>query len=263
MNNTTDNKKLNTQPTVTQTVCGKCEKWHDNDGRLHRDKGPARIDYYRDGTVWREEYRQHGKEHRDGAPAYIEYNPDGTIAYEAYWQHGQRHREDGPARIEYNRDGTTWSETYYREGQLHRDGTPAHITYNQDGTISSEQYWQHGKQQSAPTTMKDGEKVYVLTDGKQYYVANTVHGLVNELERWKHPNAICFDTFVARELDIKEDEWGENYIIEAEQYYDLVVKLLSPIDLIRAYGADMLSAKVEDVRIFLENKYVAKERQES
>lgn len=62
------------------------------------------------------EYRNSkGNLHREDGPAYIEY--DGT---EHWFYDGKRHREDGPAI-------TTWNgwKRWYRHGRLHRTDGPA------------------------------------------------------------------------------------------------------------------------------------------
>ncbi|MDY5133545.1 hypothetical protein [Actinotignum urinale] len=112
-------------------------------------------------------------------------------------------------------------------------------------------------------------KVYVLTaiqahqniPQDDYYTASSLLELVQELERWKHPDEMFFDTFIARELGIQDDENG-NYVIEMETFGTLVERLLSPIDLIRAYASHVLDTGEKNVEIFLEDKDVAQARKD-
>jgi hypothetical protein len=102
-------------------------QWLDEDGRLHREGGPAEITP--DGE--RRWYR-HGKLHREDGPAVV--SPDG---YEAWYRDGFFHREDGPAVVE--PDGY---EAWYRDGLPHRDDGPA-IVYRDGG----EEWYRNGRRQ--------------------------------------------------------------------------------------------------------------------
>jgi hypothetical protein len=70
----------------TRRVCTDRTEWRTEDGKLHRDDGPA-VEYA-DGTqVW----YINGQKHREDGPAYI-------IGGTSYWyKYGKIHREDGPA----------------------------------------------------------------------------------------------------------------------------------------------------------------------
>src|SRR4051794_28478999 len=84
-------------------------EWHDDAGRLHRDKGPAKV-----LPSGREEWYRHGKLHREDGPAVIHANG----SYKWY-RDGVRHREGAPACVYVN--GT---EKWYRDGLRHRDDRP-------------------------------------------------------------------------------------------------------------------------------------------
>ena len=87
-------------------------EWKDEDGRLHRDDGPAEIEV--DGA---QRWCRHGKLHREDGPAWI--RADGS---QAWYQYGKMHREDGPA--------DTWADgtqQWYRHGERHREDGPAII----------------------------------------------------------------------------------------------------------------------------------------
>lgn len=67
----------------------KSVEWTDEDGRLHRDDGPAVI--HHDGT---QEWWQHGERHRDNGPAVVFLN-----GAQFWCRYGKLHREDGPAAV--------------------------------------------------------------------------------------------------------------------------------------------------------------------
>jgi len=98
------------------------------DGRLHRERGPAKI--ARDeatGIVTLEEYRVNGFLHRDSG--------------------------EGPAfLVRYAKTGVIVREHYREKGRWHRDPSegPAVIERRPDGTVSEERYWQHGEQVTGP-----------------------------------------------------------------------------------------------------------------
>ena len=82
----------------------------------HRDskEGPTVINYNEDGSVWREEWYNHGKRHRTDGPAVIEYNEDGSVWRETYYFNHKKHREDGPAVIYYQKNGTQGKHYYFK-----------------------------------------------------------------------------------------------------------------------------------------------------
>lgn len=67
-------------------------EWRDEEGRLDRSDGPARV--FPSG---REEWFRHGRLHREGGPAVIHAN--GSVKY---YRDGVRHREGAPACIYVN-----------------------------------------------------------------------------------------------------------------------------------------------------------------
>jgi antitoxin component YwqK of YwqJK toxin-antitoxin module len=93
-----------------------------------------------------EEFQQNGRRHRDGGPAFI-YSRDGNIVSKEYYIQGKRHRDDGPAVLEYsdvNKEVVS-REEYYRNGRLHRQGGPAVIVRASDGNIVASEYWLDGR----------------------------------------------------------------------------------------------------------------------
>ena len=116
-------------------------------GKLHRDskEGPAYI--YRnneDGRVAWERFYWNGRLHREDGPAKVEYNIDGTVMLdEMYYRHGLLHRDpkQGPAWIERSGDGSIMiSAGYYLNGKPYRDPSegPCYIARFDDGTIDQE-----------------------------------------------------------------------------------------------------------------------------
>ena len=80
------------------------EKFLDEEGRLHRDDGPA-VRYSNGDKEW----YKHGDRHREGAPAVI------TANSEQWYVNGVLHRDDGPAVV--MASGTKY---WYRRGVLIR-----------------------------------------------------------------------------------------------------------------------------------------------
>jgi hypothetical protein len=78
------------------------QQWLDENGRLHRDDGPALV-----LPNGQEEWYRHGILHREDGPAVVW--PDGR---EAWCRHGMLHREDGPAVV--RPDGR---EEWWRNGK--------------------------------------------------------------------------------------------------------------------------------------------------
>ena len=65
------------------------KEWTNEAGSLHREDGPSRIYYYRDGSIEWEQFDIDGYLHRDSGPAQISYHPDGSIEYEAFHTAGE------------------------------------------------------------------------------------------------------------------------------------------------------------------------------
>jgi hypothetical protein len=66
---------------------GERREYRDEDGRLHREEGPALV--HANGSV---KWYRHGRRHREGAPACVYVN--GT---RKWYEDGLRHRDGGPA----------------------------------------------------------------------------------------------------------------------------------------------------------------------
>jgi len=117
-------------------------------GKLHRNhhEGPAYIcRSAENGRLVYERYYWHGRLHREGGPAKIEYDLTGKIALEEmYYLHGFPHRDpmQGPAYIERNDHGVARVETYLVNGAKYRNPNhgPCSISRYEDGQIEHEEY---------------------------------------------------------------------------------------------------------------------------
>jgi hypothetical protein len=91
------------------------EAWFDDDGRYHRDNGPAVIVARSNGvdSIW----YQHGERHRDNGPSVI--SCDGDLCYQ---KQGKLHRLDGPAII----------HTYINYQEWWVDGEQIHCKDNEE-----------------------------------------------------------------------------------------------------------------------------------
>ena len=87
------------QPKHIVDKSGRSEKWLLND-KLHREDGPAWIEYDKNGKVVEERWYLNGIRHRENGPAYIKYK-GGAVLQEQWVINGDLHREDGPAWIKY------------------------------------------------------------------------------------------------------------------------------------------------------------------
>jgi antitoxin component YwqK of YwqJK toxin-antitoxin module len=61
-------------------------KYFDNDGKLHRENGPAFIYFYKSGELLQEKYYFHGIRHRKDDYQSISYYPNGNIWKLEYYE---------------------------------------------------------------------------------------------------------------------------------------------------------------------------------
>jgi antitoxin component YwqK of YwqJK toxin-antitoxin module len=108
---------------------------------LHREDGPAVLNWYENGNVMREHYCIEGKLHREDGPAQRYYYEDGSIKWEAWCVNGQIHRLDGPAFILYREDRSVEKEEYFVNDKFHRIDGPARIWYKEDESIMKVEFW--------------------------------------------------------------------------------------------------------------------------
>jgi hypothetical protein len=114
--------------------------WY-KDGKLHREDGPAGIQYNKDGHKMGERWYKNGQLHREDSPAEIRYGYNGKIVYEAWAKNGRTHRENGPAIINYWMNGLKSAEIWVYKNKLHRTDGPAVIEYDLYGDIELEEYY--------------------------------------------------------------------------------------------------------------------------
>ena len=69
-----------------------------------------------DGSFRREWMTEDGKSHREDGPAIIYCHPDGSIRTEYFYLNGRLHRESGPAYIHHNYNSSTKDEWFYFNG---------------------------------------------------------------------------------------------------------------------------------------------------
>jgi len=108
----------------------------------HNENGPAYIVYQNHEIVF-ESYYVNNKLHREDGPAVINYSINGGLYYEMYCIDGNIHREDGPAHIS-KLNGNTIHK-FYINNKLHRTDGPAIIEYDNDNNIIHEYFYIYNK----------------------------------------------------------------------------------------------------------------------
>jgi hypothetical protein len=92
--------------------------------KLYEQTTPEhRVRRRSDGSVEEESWHLSGKLHREDGPAWIQYRPDGSVLLVAWHLDGKFHREDGPARIHYRQDGSVELESWWLDDQWLKDVT--------------------------------------------------------------------------------------------------------------------------------------------
>lgn len=100
----------------------KQELWATDEDLIHRVNGPAHT-AYKDGYLFKEEWRQKDQVHRIDGPAKLIYNHKGEVIKEEWLQNYRWHRIGGPAvrEVQENRMVETW----FFEGHRHRTDGPS------------------------------------------------------------------------------------------------------------------------------------------
>src|SRR5436853_1671527 len=119
-------KHFTKQSTKYKYDC-KIEYWF-LDRKVHRNDGPARIEYYPTGQKCRKIWYIQGTIHRDDKPAEIWYGLDGSKTRKSWYIHGKLHRDGNPSQIVY-RNGLKSYEYWHQYGKLHRNDGSALIVY--------------------------------------------------------------------------------------------------------------------------------------
>ncbi len=111
--------------------------------------GNYKINYYVDNNLLKTQYLKDGKLHRQDGPAMIEYKKNSKYkSSEIYCINGTVHRDDGPAAIYYYNSEVKhflYIEIYYILGKPHNLKGPARIYYDENGNVEREQYFINGE----------------------------------------------------------------------------------------------------------------------
>ena len=159
-----------------------------------------KIDYYKNGNKYCEEYYINGEFHREDGPAIICYYDNGNIYNEKYYTNNKLHREDGPAVTYYYENGIIQYEKYYYNDKLHREDGPAIIKHYNNGSIKYEEYYINGK-----FVMTDEEVEKYINSAKPIKVRN-----INKLK-------ILYNICKARNLEDKMNEIGRKLLLKTLQ----------------------------------------------
>lgn len=92
---------------------------------------------------------KNGKLHREAGPAIIEWNSDEKVIHKEYYQDGLLHRENGPAVIKWSNTQKLLCKGYYKYGRLNQfkldpQKYPALVEYDKDG-LMIRQEWENGE----------------------------------------------------------------------------------------------------------------------
>lgn len=102
---------------------------------LHREDGPARIEWTLPSNSCREEYYIDGRLHRTDGPTVIIWSANRAIKHEYYCSNEKIHREDGPAIIKYC-DGRITHLEYVINGASHNEHGPAIKAWDFSGKLT-------------------------------------------------------------------------------------------------------------------------------
>lgn len=94
----------------------------------NNESGPSEL-IYQNGRLISESYYINNKLHREGGPAVINYDEDGNLLSEYYYINDELHRSWRPAVIKYYPNGAIKQESYYTNGILGSE-----VYYNEDGS---------------------------------------------------------------------------------------------------------------------------------
>jgi hypothetical protein len=123
------------------------EAWYDANDELHRENGPALVEYDHRGRLSSQHWYYAGMMHREGGPAETYYSQlTGRLDAKVWFSGGMLHRSRGPAHILFNQfTGAVNIEMWYQEGVLHRASGPAYIDHTsraEDGVY--QEWYDHG-----------------------------------------------------------------------------------------------------------------------
>lgn len=115
-------------------------------GKLHRENGPAFVEYYNNGSIKSQSYYIKGKLNRkDNGQTIIDYHINGNKRRECYCLNSIIYRKVGPAVIEYFFNGSKKCEKYkIHDSKFHCMSGPELIEYSVDGKVINEKYYIEG-----------------------------------------------------------------------------------------------------------------------
>ena len=158
-----------------EKLCSVCFYKDVTKQELHREDGPAKIEYYYNENIERVEYYKDGVLHREDGPAKIEYWKNGNKRLEVYYIDGKRYREDGPVQTSYYE---MWNDHKHGEIYLIRDSKgeiidDITIAYYSNGGVECELHFKgdHHHRENGPAIThyyENGNKKYdeYLIEGK-------------------------------------------------------------------------------------------------
>lgn len=89
------------------------------DKKMHKEDGPAYIEYYRNKRIKKEIYYKNNRIHRENGPAVIHYYKNGNIKSYVYYLDNKIHRTYGPAMIEYTANGDLFSLNWVHKNKFY------------------------------------------------------------------------------------------------------------------------------------------------
>lgn len=204
------------------------------DEMLHRDGLPALI-AYREGSIKRQIWFNHGKISRSDGPAMINQDIHGN-GYQCWFKDGVQHRTDGPAQV-VKLDNLIVREIWMQHGQIHRNDGPADLS-SVDGVLTESIWYQNGQ---IHRTLADGPAMIKFNSNGvpisfKYYLNGELHNETNpaiielfqdgtrlKKERWfnhgvetredDHPCLIEYDM----QGNIIKRIWRENGLIHRDK----------------------------------------------
>jgi len=109
---------------------------------LHREDGPAVIQYYDNNNKKDICWCNNGKKHKTDGPAAITYYKNRDVEYVNWFVNDEYHRLDGPAQIWYNEDKSIRFQNYWINGELYTkeafETSPEVIEYKLNNLINQE-----------------------------------------------------------------------------------------------------------------------------
>ena len=125
-------------------------RYYDEDGKWHREDGPAVEFFYENGDLMKQFWCSHGNFHKDDGPAIVVFHARNIVSTEHYFIMNEGNRKEGerdkPSTIRYYENGNIASEIFEEKGHLsNRLPLPSMIHYTIDGEVEALTYWNNDK----------------------------------------------------------------------------------------------------------------------